>query len=51
MARYALYDCIVNAVKTARLKEPFTAKDVRQACPGFAENTYGTFLLRAHFIT
>jgi len=35
---------IYKAVKEGRLVEPFSPKDVRTACPGWAYNTYSTFL-------
>jgi hypothetical protein len=44
MVRHKLYRCIVEAIKKGKLKEPFTAKDVRRVCPQIAQNTPGTFL-------
>jgi len=44
VARHRLYGCIVRAFKSGNLREPFRAADVGKACPGFAEDTYGTFL-------
>ena len=41
---HKVYSSIVNAVKTGRLKEPFTSADFRRACPGIGEGTYQTFL-------
>jgi hypothetical protein len=35
---------IYSAVAAGRLKEPFSAADVREACPGYADSTPGTFL-------
>ncbi|SLM46797.1 protein of unknown function [Nitrospira japonica] len=35
---------IYDAVKLGKLLEPFTAQDVKKACPGWAVATYGTFL-------
>lgn len=35
---------IYEAVKLKELKEPFSAADVRRACPGWAYGTYSTFL-------
>jgi hypothetical protein len=35
---------IYTAVRKGRLKEPFGPADVRRACPGWAERTYGVFL-------
>ena len=31
-------------IKNGILKEPFSIKDFKNTCPGFAENTYSTFL-------
>lgn len=44
MARHRVYRCIVAAVESGKLKEPFARDDFRRACPGFAEGTYTTFL-------
>ena len=44
MARHRVYVCIVEAVRTGDLKEPFTIADFRRACPGFGEGTYNAFL-------
>lgn len=35
---------IYDAVAGGRLKEPFSPADVRTACPGYADHTYGVFL-------
>ncbi len=35
---------ILSAVRSGKLVEPFSAADVRSACPGWAERTYGVFL-------
>jgi hypothetical protein len=35
---------IYEAVQFGRLAQPFNAAMVKQACPGWAERTYGTFL-------
>ncbi len=35
---------IRGAIQEGRLKQPFTAADVRQACPGWNPATYGSFL-------
>jgi hypothetical protein len=35
---------IVAAVKRGRLREPFNAEDVKRACPGWGDHTYGVFL-------
>jgi len=44
MADHAVYRSIIAAVKSGSLKEPFSISDFREACPGFAKSTYGTFL-------
>ena len=44
MANHKVYSAIVATVKEGKLKEPFSQKDFRQACPGFAEGTYNAFL-------
>ena len=43
---HRIYRSIVNAVKTRRLKEPFTRDDFRKSCPGFGEGTYNAFLYK-----
>jgi hypothetical protein len=35
---------IYAAVRSGRLREPFTAATVKQACPGWADRTYHVFL-------
>lgn len=35
---------IYAAVRSGRLQEPFSAKMVKAACPGWADRTYGVFL-------
>ena len=44
MQKHLVYTCIVNAVKSGRLKETITKDDFRKVCPNFAEGTYNTFL-------
>ena len=44
MARHRIYACIVGAVRSGDLKEPFTVADFGRACPGFGEGTYNAFL-------
>ena len=44
MLRHEVYKCIVMAVKSGKIKEPFTENDFRKACPGFGEGTYRAFL-------
>lgn len=39
-----LINAIRAAVTSGMLQEPFGAKDVRKAVPGFADKTYGVFL-------
>ena len=41
---HEVYQAIVNAVETGVLREPFSQKDFRNACPGFGEGTYNAFL-------
>ena len=44
MANHQVYSAIVYAVKTGKLKEPFSQNDFRRACPGLGEGTYQAFL-------
>lgn len=44
MAKHIVYTCIVNAVKSGRLREPFTKEDFRKTCTGFGKGTYNAFL-------
>jgi len=44
MANHRVYSAIVYAVKSGRLKEPFSREDFRKACPSFGEGTYTAFL-------
>jgi len=44
MADHAIYRSIAAAVKSGRLKEPFSIADFRESCPGFADSTYRNFL-------
>jgi hypothetical protein len=37
---------IYAAVRSGKLTEPFNAAMVKQACPGWAERTYHTFLAK-----
>ena len=39
-----VYRSIVEAIERRRLKEPFTSRDFKKECPGWAEGTYGAFL-------
>jgi hypothetical protein len=47
MSHHDVYTALVNAVAAGTLKEPFSAADFRQACPGFGDGTYRAFLWRA----
>lgn len=44
MARHKVYTCIVKAVVSGKLKEPFTKEEFRLVCPDFKEGTYNAFL-------
>ena len=44
MVRHRTYACIVKAVRSGDLKEPFTIADFRRSCPGFGKGTYNAFL-------
>lgn len=44
MAGHKVYRCIVEAVKSGILEEPFTKYDFRNACPNLGEGTYNAFL-------
>ena len=46
MVKHAVYPAIVQAVKSGRMKEPFTSNDFREHCPGFGEGTYSVFLYK-----
>jgi len=46
MTSHRVYSAIVIAVKSGRLKEPFSQDDFRRACPGFGEGTYQAFLYK-----
>jgi hypothetical protein len=37
---------IYDAVRSGKLKQPFTAAMVKRACPGWADRTYHTFLAK-----
>jgi hypothetical protein len=43
---HRVYRAIVAAVKEGRLKEPFSKDNFRRECPGFANETYDTFLCK-----
>lgn len=44
MSRHKVYTSIINAVKKGKLREPFSSKEFKEACSGFGEGTYKTFL-------
>lgn len=44
MSNHKIYFSILVAISSGRLKEPFSVKEYRAACPGFAESTYRNFL-------
>jgi hypothetical protein len=46
MRRGKVYQSIVDAVGKERLREPFTSKDFRSVCLGWAEGTYEAFLFK-----
>jgi hypothetical protein len=39
-----VYGAIIAAVRSGRLKEPFSKKEFRVACPGLGDGTYQAFL-------
>lgn len=41
---HKVYIAIITAVREEKLREPFTAADVRRGCPGINPTTPGTFL-------
>jgi hypothetical protein len=46
MPKHEVYKCIVRAVKSGELKEPFSTGDFQKACPGFGIGTYRAFLYK-----
>jgi hypothetical protein len=46
MSGHAVYSRIVYEIKNRTLKEPFTAADFQNACPGFGRGTYKAFLYK-----
>ncbi len=42
--QHRVYRAIVSAVIKGSLKEPFSAEDFENACPGFGRGTYRAFL-------
>ena len=45
LLKETLITYIKKAVEKGTLKEPFTTKDVKKVCPGFADVTYNLFLV------
>ncbi len=41
---HRVYKSIVDAIKSGRLREPFTLQDFKNECPGFGKGTYNAFL-------
>ena len=41
---HKVYKSIVDAVRSGRLKEPFTKEDIKEKCPGLGKGTYNAFL-------
>ena len=46
MAGKKVYKAIIEAVEKGRLKEPFNEDDLREACPGFGNGTYYSYLYK-----
>jgi hypothetical protein len=43
---HKVYGSIIQALKAGRLREPFTIKEFREACPGLGSGTYEAFLYK-----
>jgi len=43
LTKHWIYRTIISAVKEGRLKEPFSRKDLQNACPDLNKNTCLTF--------
>ncbi len=43
---HRVYEAIVRAVRSGRLREPFSSDDFRRVCPGFGDGTYAAFLFK-----
>lgn len=43
---HKVYSAIVQAVRSGKLKEPFTSADFEARCPGFRHGTYNAFLAK-----
>jgi len=46
MPSHRIYKCLVEAVKSGKLIEPFTISNFKDICPGWSEYTYRNFLAR-----
>lgn len=44
MTNHKVYKTIIEAVKSDKLKEPFTNDDFKTYCPGLGPGTYNAFL-------
>lgn len=42
--QHRVYSAIVQAIKSCKLKEPFSKKEFETYCPGFGKGTYNAFL-------
>jgi len=42
--RHEVYKAIVAAMKSGKLREPFSKEDFERQCPGFGYGTYNAFL-------
>ena len=45
-AEHTVYKSIIGAVENGYLKEPFSKEAFKDACPGFKERTYNSFLYK-----
>jgi hypothetical protein len=41
---HKVYRSIVNAIRSGRLREPFSSQDFQNECKGFGKGTYKAFL-------
>jgi hypothetical protein len=41
---HKVYASLVSVIRDGKLREPFSNKDFRAACPGLGEGTYNAFL-------
>ena len=42
--KHRAYQAIIEAIKSGKLKEPFSKQDFKRQCPGFGYGTYNSFL-------